>query len=456
MTVTVRFAPSPTGRLHIGNIRTAILNWLFAHKHAGTFILRLDDTDQERSTQEFADAIQTDLEWLGLKWARFERQSLRLARYAQMAAMAKQSGRLYACYESEAELERKRKRQLARGQPPVYDRGALRLTAADRAQLEAAGRRPYWRFLLANSENHRSTNGTSTLVPWKDHVRGDQSVDLNSLSDPVLIRADGSYLYTFTSVVDDIDFAITHVIRGEDHVTNTGVQIQIFEALGARPPEFAHFSLLVDAHGHGLSKRFGSLSVDELRAAGLEPMAVASYAALISTSEAIAPHRSLDELSAIFDLSKLSRAPGRFELAELKALNAKLLHSFEYQAVSNRLAALGIGDGSEFWEAVRGNVSVLADAKRWWQIINGPVTPIIEDRALCNAALELLPPEPWSVETWGGWTTALKSKTKLKGRQLFHPLRLALTGEEMGPELRAILPLIGRARAAARLNGETA
>ncbi len=456
MTVTVRFAPSPTGRLHIGNVRTAVLNWLYARKHDGRFILRLDDTDRQRSTEEFAGAIREDLAWLGLTWAREERQSARTARYDEIAAELKQAGRLYPCYETEEELDRRRKRQLARGAPPIYDRTALKLTDEERQKLEAEGRRPYWRFRLANAEPANPLKPLPTLVSWIDLVRRDQSVDLGSLSDPVLIRADGTYLYTFTSVVDDIDFGVTHVIRGEDHVTNTGVQIQIFEALGAEPPTFGHHSLLVDANGQALSKRLGHLSVGALREAGYEPMAVVSQAALVGTSEAIEPHQSLDELANLFDLGAISRAPARFDEAELRPLNARLLQTTPYAAVADRLDALGITGGEAFWLAVRGNITRLADSAEWWTVISQPITPTIEDQGLCARAAELLPPPPWDESTWGTWTSAIRAETSRKGRALFHPLRLALTGREQGPELKVLLPLIGPDRAARRLRGEIA
>jgi glutamyl-tRNA synthetase len=453
MSPIVRFAPSPTGRLHIGNIRTALLNWLFAAKAGGTFLLRLDDTDRERSTEENAEGIRRDLAWLGLNWAREERQSARLERYAAAAEALKAAGRLYACYETEEELDRKRQRRRARGLPPIYDRAALKLTDAERAKLEAEGRKPHWRFRLLNSEPNKPLEPVPTLVGWMDLVRGDQSVDIGSLSDPVLIRADGTPLYTFTSVVDDIDFGVTHIIRGEDHVTNTGVQIQLFQALGAEPPQFAHHSLLVGGDGQALSKRLGALSVESFRDMGLESMAVASHAALVGTSDAIAPRAHLGELVETFDLGKLSRSPGRFDVAELKALNAKLLHHLPYDAVADRLKTIGVPGGADFWEAVRGNIEVFADARKWWGVVTGPMTPVIEDAALASHAAGLLPAEPWDASTWGVWTDAVKAATGTKGRALFHPLRLALTGEEAGPELKALLPLIGRARAFERLNG---
>jgi glutamyl-tRNA synthetase len=456
MPAILRFAPSPTGRLHIGNVRTAVLNFLYARKAGGRFILRLDDTDRERSTEEFADAIRRDLAWLGLEWATEERQSARTSRYEEAAEQLKREGRLYACYEAEDELDRKRKRQRGRGLPPIYDRAGLKLTAEEQAKLEAEGRRPHWRFRLANTQGADSLAPLPTIVSWNDLIRGDQTVDVGSLSDPVLIRADGTPLYTFTSVVDDIDFGVSHIIRGEDHVTNTGVQIQIFEALGAAPPAFAHHSLLIGADGQALSKRLGALSIQSFRDTGLEPMAIVSHAALTGTSDAIEPHARLDELVELFDLSKISTAPGRFDLEELRALNAKLLLKLPYEAVADRLAGLGIGGGAPFWEAVRGNISVLADAAVWWQVVAGEAPPVIEDPALTERAAALLPPEPWDAGTWGRWTEAVKGATGVKGRALFHPLRLALTGREAGPELKALLPLMGRARTEARLLGRNA
>jgi glutamyl-tRNA synthetase len=451
MTPIVRFAPSPTGRIHIGNVRTATLNWLFAKKHGGTFILRMDDTDLARSTDAFAEGIRHDLKWLGLNWQREERQSARSAHYLAAAERLKAAGLLYPCFETEDELDRKRKRQLAMRRPPIYDRSALKLTDAERAKLLSEGRTPHWRFQLPNTTPEQGLNPQPTIVSWNDLIRGDQTVDLGSLSDPVLIRADGSCLYTFTSVVDDIEFGITHIIRGEDHVTNAGVQVALFEALGATPPAFGHHSLLIGADGQALSKRLGALSVESFRDAGLEPMAVLSHAALVGTSDAIEPHRTTDELAALFDPGKISTAPGRFDLDELKGLNAKLLHKLPYGDVADQLGAAGVGGGAAFWEAVKGNVTVLADTKTWWQVANGDIVPAIEDKALITVAARLLPPEPWNGETWGHWTSAVKAATGAKGKALFHPLRLALTGQEAGPELKVLLPFIGRDRVLKRL-----
>ena len=445
MSVTVRFAPSPTGRLHAGNIRTALFNSLFARARGGSLILRLDDTDRERSTEEFAAGIREDLAWLGLGWDIEVRQSDRSALYARAAEHLKRKGRLYPAYETPEELELKRKRQLARGKPPIYDRAALKLTAEDRARLEAEGRKPHWRFLLESRD-----------VVWDDLVRGRQHVDAASLSDPVLVREDGTYLYTLPSVADDIDLGITHVIRGEDHVANTAPQIQLFEALEANPPSFGHHSLLVGADGQALSKRDRSLAIEGLRAEGIEAMAVASYVATLGTSDAVAPHASLDALVSGFDLAKLSRAPARFDPNELRLLNARLLHALPFGAVADRLRALGVEGGEAFWEAVRGNLAVLTDAKFWWRVVQGPLEPVIADHDLCRKAAELLPPEPWDGDVWTAWSQAVKAATGAKGKALFGPLRLALTGREDGPELKQLLPLIGRGRAAARLEGKTA
>jgi glutamyl-tRNA synthetase len=445
MSVVVRFAPSPTGRIHVGNIRTALINWMFAQQNNGRFLLRLDDTDVARSTAEFARGIREDLNWLGLGWDQEVRQSERFPLYAAAVEKLKASGRLYPAYESQDELELKRKRQLARGRPPVYDRAALKLTEADRARLEAEGHEPHWRFKLETRD-----------VVWEDLVRGEQHVDAASLSDPVLVRADGSYLYTLPSVVDDIDLGVTHVVRGEDHVANTAPQIQLFEALGAAPPDFGHHSLLVGAGGQALSKRDRSLAIDGLRQDGLEPLAVASYAAAIGTSDPVVPHLSLDELVQRFAFSKLSRAPARFDVEELRGLNAKLLHALPYDAVAPRLAEMGVGGGEAFWLAARANLTVLADIRDWWRVVAGPIEPVIGDTALCAQAALLLPPEPWDEATWEAWSAAVKQATGAKGKALFQPLRLALTGREHGPELKLLLPLIGRDRALARLKGNKA
>lgn len=435
----VRFAPSPTGRIHIGNARTAILNWLFAQKTDGQFVLRYDDTDTTRSTDAFARGIAGDLDWLGIRPHRVEWQSKRFARYDDMANRLRSAGRLYACYETADELDRRRKRQLARGAPPVYDRAGLKLTDEDRRRLETEGRRPHWRFKL-----------DGRVVEWHDLIRGPQHIDTSTLSDPVLVREDGTYLYTLPSVIDDIEFGITHVIRGEDHVVNTAVQIEITSALGGPVPAYAHHSLLTGADGKGLSKRLGSLSVASMRESGLEAMAVVSHAALLGTSDNIHPCANYSELIDGFDLAKLSRAPARFDEVELAHLNAKLLHHLPWEAVRDRL-----GYGSEaFWLAIRGNIEKLADAEGWAAVVETQISPVVDedDRAFVQQAAALLPPEPWNTTTWKTWTEALKTATGRKGKMLFMPLRLALTGLEHGPELAQLLPLIGRERALERLH----
>jgi len=445
MTITVRFAPSPTGRIHVGNIRTALMNFLFASAKGGDFVLRLDDTDLERSTEEFAQGIIEDLNWLGLTPARIEKQSDHFADYDAAAQKLKDAGFLYACYETADELDRKRKLQRTRGLPPVYDRSALDLTDEDKAALEAEGRKAHWRFKLSGN-----------VIKWTDLIRGEQSIDTASLSDPVLIREDGSYLYTLPSVVDDIAFGMTHVMRGEDHVTNSGAQVEIFQALGSKSPELAHHPMLVGAEGEKLSKRLGSLSIQGLREAGLEPMAVLSLLAKIGTSDPVEPRQSMEELASEFAFGKIARAPARFDTKELEGLNAKLLHGMPYDAVADRLAKLGIEDGETLWNAVRGNLSHVEEAGDWWKIVHGPVTPKIEDAEFLAAAEAALPAGEPTSDTWGAWTASLKESTGRKGKQLFMPLRQALTGLDHGPEMGTLLSLIGEARARARLKGEVA
>lgn len=453
MTPKVRFAPSPTGLVHIGNIRTALLNYLFAAKSGGQFLLRFDDTDTERSREEYVEAIREDLHWLGLKWDEEVRQSQRLDRYDMAAERLKQQGVLYACYETPDELDRRRRRQMARGLPPIYDRAGLKHTQEELSEFEKEGRKPHWRFRLPNTSDGDDLTPKPSPVEWDDMIRGKVTVDLGSLSDPVLIRADGSYLYTFCSVVDDAELDITHIVRGEDHVTNTGVQVALFEAIGSKPPVFGHHSLLVGADGKVLSKRLGDLSISKMREAGLEPMAVASHAALIGTSDAIEPHLSLLSLAELFDPAKISLAPGRFDDDELSALNSKLLHITPYADVEERLAAMKVGGGESFWLAVRGNLERLSDAQDWWRVVDGDIEPVREDTDFLAAACEELPNEPWDGETWGAWTKAVKARTGAKGKALFHPLRLALTGRDRGPELNVLLPLIGRERVLRRLTG---
>jgi len=445
MAVRVRFAPSPTGRLHVGNIYLALANWLFARRQGGAFILRLDDTDRERSTPEFAAGIEEDLRWLGLAWQEKVRQSDRFASYDAAVAKLKAAGRLYPCYETPEELELKRKSQLQRHLPPVYDRAALALTQAERARREAAGQRPHWRFLLERND-----------VRWTDLVRGPQHVDEASQSDPILVRADGNYLYNLTSIVDDIELGITHVIRGADHVTNTGTQAQLFQALGAQPPQFGHLPLLADISGAGLSKRTGSLSIAELRADGIEALAIDSYLAHLGTTDRIEPKLSLDDLAGTFALDHYNAATPKFDLSELQHLSARLLHATPFATVRERLAALNLAVDEPLWTVARANIGKLADVGEWLAVCRGTIAPVIDDTAFAAKAAALLPPEPWNGGTWSAWTAAVKDATGRKGKELFRPLRLALTGRDHGPEMKDLLPLIGRAKAAARLNGEAA
>ena len=435
----VRFAPSPTGLLHVGNVRAALFNWLFARRHGGTFILRLDDTDRQRSDARYEAAIEQDLAWLGLDWARKERQSERLASYDAARDLLVAAGRLYPCYETPEELELKRGLLRAQGRPPIYDRAALRLDAAARAALEAEGRTPHWRFRLDSEQ-----------VRWDDLVRGPQHVDEASQSDPVLVRADGTYLYSFTSVVDDVAFGVSHVIRGEDHVTNTGAQIQLFRALGAPVPAFAHLPLLVDAQGGGLSKRTGALSIADLRARDIEALAINALLARLGTADPVEPVASLDALVTTVDLSRVGRAAARFSEDELAQLSARTLHGLPFEAVRDRLPTTV---EEPLWLAVRGNLGTLADVLGWAEIVGGSLVPVLEDPLLLDTAAAHLPPEPWSEATWKTWTAAVSAVTGRKGRALFHPLRLALTARDTGPEMAKLLPLIGRARAAARLTG---
>lgn len=443
MSVVVRFAPSPTGLLHVGNARTALLNWLFAKKHGGRFLLRIDDTDAARSTKEFEQAIYRDLEWLGLSHDGTDRQINRLTKYSAAFYQLQASGRIYPCFETEAELERQRSLLAARKLPPVYNRASLE--PANKAKWEAEGRKPHWRFKLSRSK-----------VSWTDLVRGPVEIDTATMSDPVLVREDGAFLYTLPSVADDIDMAISHVVRGEDHVTNTAAQIEIFQALGAPIPKFAHFPLLVGAGGEALSKRLGSLSLKDLREEGVEPLAVAAYLAKIGTSDPVEPRQTLGELAAEFDFAKIGRAPAHFVPEELSALNARTLHIMPYSAVAARVPPLKDVKGEALWEAVKSNLNKLGDITDMARLVTGPVTPVIEDDVLAAAAADLLPPEPWDQDTWGGWTKAVSAQTGAKGKGLFHPLRLALTGLEHGPELKKLLPLIGRDKCVARLKGQTA
>ena len=437
---TTRFAPSPTGNLHVGNIRTALHNWLLAKKHGGRFLLRIDDTDAERSREAYVEAIHADLTWLGLTPDAEVRQSQRFDLYERAFHGLATSGHVYRCYESSQELELKRKVRLGRGLPPIYDRAALDLTEADHAARAAADVVPHWRFKL----DHGSA------IAWLDGIRGPQHFDPAQLSDPVVRRADGSWLYMLPSVIDDIAMGVTDVLRGEDHVSNTATQLQMFAALGAEPPRFAHEALLVGAEGK-LSKRLGSLGMAELRAAGIEPEALIALLARLGTADPVDPALGIDALSASFDLTRFGRAPARFDEAELHRLNAAVVHHLPFGRVVHLLP---VGMSEAGWEAIRPNLAHIGEAAAWWQVVTGPIVQPefdAETRSFLAEAAEVLGALDWGDDPWHALTSALKERTGRKGKALFLPLRQALTGEDHGPEMAALLPLIGREAAAERL-----
>ena len=435
MSTVTRFAPSPTGYIHVGNLRTALMNYLIARKNGGTFILRLDDTDQERSKQEYIDGLFADLEWLGIKYDRVEQQSKRLDRYREAAEQLKASGRFYECFESPTELDLKRKKLLNMGKPPVYDRASLKLTEAEKDAFRAEGRQGYWRFLLDQER-----------IEWTDGIIGPISIDAASVSDPVLIKADGQVLYTFASSVDDVDMGVTHIVRGADHVTNTATQIQIMKALGGVPPTFAHHSLLTGAKGEELSKRLGVLSLRDLRARGVEPLALLSLMARLGSSKPVELASSMQDLIDGFDIGSFGAAPTKFDAEDLFPLTRHHVQSLPFSAVQARIAALGVpADKAEaFWNVAKGNITVLADLEGWWTLFRDGAVPVVEDadRDFVRQAIALLPARPWTTATWGEWTAAVKEATGRKGKDLFRPLRLALTGQASGPEMADVLPLL--------------
>jgi len=435
MTVTTRFAPSPTGYIHVGNLRTALFNHLIARKAGGQFILRLDDTDPERSKQEYADAIQHDLEWLGLTWDRLERQSDRLDRYAAAAEELRGKGRFYEAWETPTELDLKRKKQLNMGLPPVYDRAAVKLSDGERTKLRAERGDGVWRFLLDQER-----------IAWEDGILGPLSLDAGSVSDPVLIRTDGQVLYTLASVVDDVDMGITHVVRGSDHVTNTATQIQIMAALGHGHPAFAHHSLLTGPQGEALSKRLGTLSLRDLRAAGVEPMALLSLMARLGSSQPVVLAGSIDELAEGFDLAQFGSAPTKFDEQDLFPLTARILHDRPFAAMADEIAALGVPDAiaPDFWEVARANITTRAELPDWWAMFRDGGVAVVEeeDRAFIAEAFALLPEPPYDGATWGAWTDAVKAATGRKGKGLFMPLRKAVTGRERGPEMADVMRLL--------------
>lgn len=437
--IKVRFAPSPTGFMHIGNTRTALFNWLLAKKLGGKFMLRIDDTDFVRSKKEYEDAMRESLQWLGFNWCEEARQSARFERYNALRDRLIAEGRIYACYDTPEELQIKRKRAMSKGIAPIYDRQALHYTAEDLAKFKAEGRKPHYRFKLFPG-----------IIEWDDIVRGHCQYEAEKLSDPIIIREDGSYLYHFPSCVDDSDFGITHIVRGEDHVTNTASQIQMFEAIGGNVPTFAHLPLLTGKEGK-LSKRLGSLGVRELKADGVEALAICSFLAKLGTSDSIEPYYSLDKLAASLDFTKLGRSQPKFDEEELKHFNTKFVRSMPYELIKDRYNIT-----PEFWEKVRPNLTVAADIQIWENICNNAVTPIMEDKELTDLSASVLPPEPWDDNTFNAWLNVVKEKSGKKGKELFHPIRKALTALDNGPELKTLLPLIGYEKTLKRLKGETA
>ncbi|MCF6271767.1 MAG: glutamate--tRNA ligase [Rhodobacteraceae bacterium] len=432
--ITTRFAPSPTGYLHIGNLRAALLNFLVARKSGGRFILRLDDTDPARSKPEYAEAIMEDLRWLGLERDQLETQSSRLERYTALAAKLRESGHLYECFESPVELDLKRKKQLNMGKPPVYDRAALTLSEAEKDALRTE-RGSYWRFKL----NH-------TRIEWVDGILGPQSIDAASVSDPVLIRADGQVLYTLASVSDDTEMGITDVVRGMDHVTNTATQIQIIEAAGCKVPRFAHHSMLTGPEGEALSKRLGVLSLRDLRAGGVEPMAIISLMARLGTSKPVELQRDMQAIIEGFDLADFGASPTKFDEGDLAPLSARYLHGLEAADVADDLARAGVPDvlREDFWNAIRENVAQRIDIPEWWALCRDGTPPDIapEDAEFVALALERFPAGPVDETTWQAWTSTLKAETGRKGKALFMPLRKALTGRAHGPDMKRLLPLL--------------
>ena len=440
MTVVTRFAPSPTGFIHVGNLRTALMNYLVARKAGGTFILRIDDTDQERSKQEYVDALKSDLEWLGLTWDREERQSARFDRYEAAAESLRAVGRFYECFESPTELDLKRKKLLNMHRPPVYDRAALKLTAEEKDRLRDEGRDGYWRFLLDQNR-----------IEWRDGIIGDISIDAASVSDPVLIKADGQVLYTFASSVDDIQMGVTHIVRGADHVTNTATQIQIMQALGGTPPSFAHHSLLTGAKGEELSKRLGTLSLRDLRAQGIAPEALLSLMARLGSSQPVELRMSLDEIAEGFDLSQFGAAPTKFDPEDLIPLTRARNQQLPYAAVADEVAKLGVPAhlAEGFWAVASKNIDKLSDLAHWAELVIEGAEAVIdpEDAEFVALALSLLPEPPFTATTWSDWTAQVKEASGRKGKGLFMPLRKALTGQAHGPEMADLMPLLQKIRA---------
>ena len=441
--VKVRFAPSPTGFLHIGNFRTALVNFLFARKEKGHFMLRIDDTDHERSSLEFEKAIIEDLSWMNFKWDSLEKQSNRLNRYDEALETLLDKKRAYACYETAEELSLKRKAQLPSGKPPVYDRSSLRLSDSDVADLKAKGKKPHYRFLLDHSE-----------VIWNDLIKGGSKYHMSSLSDPVILREDGRVIYTLASVVDDIDFDITHILRGEDHMTNSAAQIQLFEALGSAAPNLGHLSLLTDISGAGLSKRLGSLSLKDLRNEGIHPMAISSLLSKVGTSDPVEIKKEIETIILYFDINKFGKSKSKFDKNELSILNSKIYQLIDFEEINEDLKKMNISITKEFWNLIRGNIALLKNVKDWWDICFGIIDSIIENQDFLDSALEALPKDQFNEKTWSTWTQKLSQITGKKGKELYMPLRLCLTGQNKGPEMADLILMMGRDKVIKRLSNQ--
>ena len=441
--VKVRFAPSPTGYLHIGNFRTALVNFLFARKKNGHFMLRIDDTDHERSTLQFEKSIKDDLSWMSLNWDSIEKQSSRIKRYDEILQILLDKKRAYPCFETAEELSLKRKVQLSSGKPPVYDRSALKLSDSDIASLKTQGKKPHFRFLLDHSQ-----------VNWNDLVKGESKYHMSSLSDPVILREDGRVIYTLASVVDDIDFEITHILRGEDHMTNSAAQIQLFEALGSKAPELGHLSLLTDISGSGLSKRLGSLSLQDLKSEGFQPMAISSLLSKVGTSDPVEIKKDIQKIIIDFDINKFGRSKPKFDKNELSNLNSKIFQLMDYEELSEDLNKINSDMTIELWNLIKGNINTLKDVNEWFNVCYGKIIPIIENKTLIDLALNLIPKTDFDENTWTIWTKALSKESGKKGKDLFMPMRLCLTGQNKGPEMAELIRIMGRDRVISRLSNK--
>ena len=442
--IKVRFAPSPTGYLHIGNFRTALVNFLFARNVNGHFMLRIDDTDQERSSLEYEEAIKEDLSWMSINWDSLEKQSSRLSNYDDALETLLDKKRAYPCFETAEELSLKRKGQLSSGKPPVYDRSALKLSDSDIADLKSKGKKAHYRFLL----NHTDVN-------WNDLVKGPSKYNMSNLSDPVILREDGRVIYTLASVVDDIDFKVTDILRGEDHMTNSAAQIQLFEALGSSAPRLGHLSLLTDISGSGLSKRLGSLSLKDLKQLGFEPMAISSLLSKVGTSDPIDVFKDITQIIKEFDINKFGKSKPKFDKNELSNLNSKFFQLMDYEDISYKLKKMGLDITKEFWYLIRGNIKILDDVKVWMNVCFGNIQTKNIDDDFISLALKLLPQDQFNENTWSIWTNLLKIESGKKGKDLYKPLRLCLTGQDNGPEMASLISIMGRDKVIERLSFDT-